>query len=129
MISPRYWREIPHRYRLEAGKCEKCGKIFFPHRLVCDDCKHEEFETIRLSGKGKLLTYTIISTGPSQFKGQTPYAIGIVELEEGVRVMGQIVDVAHDKIGIGQALKIEFRKIQEEGHAGILLYGYKFVPA
>jgi uncharacterized OB-fold protein len=129
MSSPRYWREIPHRYRLEAGKCSKCGKGFFPKRLVCDDCKGREFETMTLSGRGELLTFTIIRVPPSQFKDQAPYALGIVELDEGVRLTGQIADVPVDNIEIGQKMKIEFRKIQEEGHAGILAYGYKFVPA
>jgi hypothetical protein len=107
----------------------KCGKLFFPKRLICDDCQHREFETIRLSGRGKLLTFTVIRVAPSQFKNQSPYAIGIVELNEGVRLTAQIVDVPPEKIEIGQDLKVEFRKIQQEGHAGILCYGYKFVPA
>ena len=41
MIVPRYTREIPHRYRLEANKCTKCGFIAFPRRLVCPECGHE----------------------------------------------------------------------------------------
>ena len=36
MQPQKYWREIPQRYRYEAGRCAKCGKVFFPPRLVCD---------------------------------------------------------------------------------------------
>jgi uncharacterized protein len=39
------------------------------------------------------------------------------------------VDCPHDKLAVGMAVQIEFRKIQEDGHAGILMYGYKVVPA
>ncbi|MFH0930443.1 MAG: Zn-ribbon domain-containing OB-fold protein [Candidatus Zixiibacteriota bacterium] len=128
MSSPKYWREIPQRYRLEAGKCKKCGKIFFPPRLICDNCKSREFEKINLQKEGKLLTYTVIRVAPSQFIDQTPYAMGIVELNEGVKILSQVADCDFDKLEIGMLVRIEFRKIFQEGEAGIICYGYKCVP-
>ena len=128
MPSPRYWREIPQRYRLEAGKCKKCGKVYFPPRIICAECKSQEFETINLQREGKLLTYTIIRVAPSQFVDQTPYAMGIVELNGGVKILSQIADCDLDKLEIGQKVRIEFRKIYQEGEAGIICYGYKCVP-
>ena len=62
MISPRYFREIPQRYRLEAGRCRKCGKVYFPPRGYCGECKSKEFETIKLSETGKILTYKLGQT-------------------------------------------------------------------
>jgi uncharacterized OB-fold protein len=129
MSVAKSWREMPHRYRLEAGKCKKCGAVLFPKRLICPECGHREFEMIRLQREGTLLTYTIIHVGPKKFGDQTPYAIGIVELKEGVRLLSQIVDCDHSKIKIGMPLKIEFRRISAEGEAGIINYGYKCVPA
>ena len=128
MLSARYWREMPQRYRLEAGKCKKCGKVFFPPRLVCSECKSQDFEKYKLKDTGKLLTYTIIRIAPSQFIDQVPYVIGIVELEEKVKVLTQITDCDLDKFSIGMDVKIEFRKIQQDGKAGIICYGYKAVP-
>jgi len=128
MSSPRYWREIPQRYRLEAGKCKKCGKIFFPPRLICDACKSKEFEKIILKKEGKLLTFTVIRVAPTEFTDQAPYAMGIVELNEGVKILTQIADCNFDKLEIGMPLRIEFRKISQEGEAGIICYGYKCVP-
>lgn len=124
----RYWREIPQRYRLEAVKCKKCGAILFPPRLICPECKSREFEKTKLAEKGKLLTYTIIRVPPHQYVDQAPYAVGIVELDDGVKLTGQIVDCDFENLEIGQRVKIEFRKIYDEGEAGILCYGYKFVP-
>ena len=129
MIAPRIWREIPRRYRYEAAKCKKCGKVFFPPRLICSACKTKEFEAVILNRKGKLLTYTVIRVPPSQFKDEAPYAMGIVELEGGGRINTQIVDCDFDKIKIGMPLKVEFRRIQAEGEAGVICYGYKCVPA
>ncbi len=128
MFPARYWREIPQRYRLEAGKCKNCGKVCFPPRLVCPKCGNREFETIRLSDQGVVKTYTVIRVAPSQFTGQAPYAVGIIELEGGVRITAQIVDVPLDEIKMGQKVRIEFRRVQEDGHAGVLCYGYKGVP-
>lgn len=128
MPSPRYWREIPQRYRLEAGKCKKCGKVYFPPRIICAECKSQEFETVNLQKEGKLLTYTIIRVAPSQFMDQAPYAMGVVELNDGVKILSQIADCDLDKLEIGQKVRIEFRKIYQEGEAGIICYGYKCVP-
>jgi uncharacterized OB-fold protein len=126
--SARYWREIPQRYRYEAARCTGCGMVAFPPRVVCDSCGCHEFETVGMADQGKLLTYTVIRVGPSQFADQTPYAVGIAELEDGVKLTAQVADVDFDELKVGMPVKLEFRKIRDEGEAGIICYGYKFVP-
>jgi hypothetical protein len=128
-VTARNWREAPYRYRMEAGKCKKCGKVFFPGRLICSACGNREFETIRLPDQGKLLTFTVIRVAPDGFGDQAPYAMGIVEVMDNVRFTSQIVDVPLDEIKIGMPVKVEFRKVRDDGHAGIHCYGYKCVPA
>jgi uncharacterized OB-fold protein len=128
MPSARYTREIPQRYRLEAGKCSSCGKIYYPPRLVCV-CGGREFAQIPLPMDGKLVTFTIIRVGPSDFAAEVPYGLGIVELDGGVRLMAQLVDVPLDEIKTGMPVRLEFRKIYQEGEAGIICYGHKAVPA
>jgi len=124
----RYWREIPQRYRLEAGKCKNCGLVVFPPRIICPRCKSRDFEKVNLAESGKIITFTIIRVPPQQFVDQAPYAVGIVELDDGVKLTGQIVDCNFEEMKIGKRVKIEFRKIFDEGEAGIICYGYKFVP-
>ena len=70
----------------------------------------------------------MIRVAPSQFTDQAPYAVGIVELNDGVRLTAQIVDCDLDKLAIGQDVRLEFRRLQADGDAGILCYGYKCVP-
>ena len=127
----RYWREIPQRYRLEAGKCTSCGKVWFPPRRVCGEgeCRGREFEKVVLPDEGKVVTFTVIHVGPAEFGDITPYGLGLVELADGTRIMSQIVDVDTAKIAIGMPVRIEFRLISEEGESGVLKYGYKCVPA
>ncbi len=127
MPSPRYWREIPQRYRLEANKCKKCGKIFFPPRLICCECRGQAFEKIRLSDEGKIITFTVIRVAPQQFATQTPYVVAIVETKDEVRLTTQVADCKPEDVEIGKKVRLVFRKIQEEGKTGILCYGYKAV--
>jgi uncharacterized protein len=124
----RAWREIPQRYRLEAGKCRNCGFVAFPPRLVCPRCQSRAFETVGLAAAGKLITYTVIRVPPRPFAEQAPYALGIVELDDGVRLMGQVADCAFEDLEVGKRVKTEFRRVSEEGEAGVIYYGYKFVP-
>lgn len=126
---PRYWREIPARYRYEAARCTQCGQIHFPPRLVCHRCRGRAFEQATLPLEGQVETFTIIRVAPSGFADQVPYAVGIIKLADGLKTTAQIVDVDLAKLAIGDRLRLEFRKLQQDGESGILCYGYKFVPA
>jgi uncharacterized OB-fold protein len=128
MSAPKYAREIPQRYRLEAAKCKQCQKILFPPRLICPVCKSRQFDKINLKPEGKVFSYTVIRVAPSQFVDQAPYALAIIELDDGVRIMAQIADCNLEKLAIDMRVNIEFRKIYDEGESGIICYGYKAVP-
>jgi uncharacterized OB-fold protein len=96
--------------------------------LICPECGHREFEKVVLPDTGKLLTYSIIRVAPSQFTDQAPYAVGIAELDNGVKLLAQVADCDVDDIKVGMDIRIEFRLIQADSHHGVLSYGYKFVP-
>jgi len=128
---PRFWREIPQRYNLEGNQCGSCKKIYFPPRESCPICRRKSMKNmdpIKLSGKGKVVTYTIVHTAPEKFEGQVPYPMAIIQLEEGPRITAQLVDVELDKVKIGMKVEKTFRKIQQDGHIGAIYYGYKFKP-
>ena len=126
--SARYWREIPQRYRYEASKCKGCGAVWFPPRLICSKCGKKEFEDVVLPGTGKVKTFTVIRVAPSEFCDEAPYAVGIVDLDGGPAIQCQIADCEPEDLKIGMAVKIEFRKVKQEGEAGIINYGFKVVP-
>jgi len=127
--SARYWREIPQRYRYEAARCSGCGKVFFPPRVVCSGCRGRDFKPVTLAQKGVIETFTVIRVAPSGFGDQAPYAVGIIKLDDGVKITAQIVDCPPESLKIGDPVRLEFRKVQQDGESGILCYGYKFVPA
>jgi uncharacterized OB-fold protein len=94
--------------KLLAGKCLKCGKIHLPPRPLCDNCYSKEFEWVTVSGKGKLITYTVINIAPQQFQDLTPYAVGIIQLENGLKIPGMIQGITQEQLKIGMPLLLDF---------------------
>jgi uncharacterized OB-fold protein len=128
---PRFWREIPQRYNLIGNQCTVCNKVYFPPRESCPYCRRKsmgKMKDVKLSNKGKIVTYTIIYDAPENFEDQAPYPVAIIELDEGPRITAQIVDCKLNDLKIGMRVKATFRKIQEDGYIGAIYYGYKFKP-
>lgn len=94
--------------KLMAGKCSKCDKIHLPPRPLCDNCYDTQFEWITIPNKGTLLTYTVIHIAPPQFQNLTPYTIGILELEGGLKIPGVIQNVPQEQLKIGMTLNVDF---------------------
>jgi len=94
--------------KLLGGKCKKCGKTHLPPRPMCDNCYSREFVWTAIPTKGKLLTYTIIHIAPIQFQSMAPYGMGIVQLENGLRMPGMILGVPLERIKIGMDLAMDF---------------------
>ncbi len=81
---------------------------------------------MQFSGKGRIYSFTEVHSPPEGFEEQAPYVLAIVELEEGARVMGQIVDVKKEDVKIGQEVEAVFRVIQRDDPEGLIHYGFKF---
>lgn len=128
MSTARAWREYPRRYRYEASVCRKCGKWHFPARLVCDACRGTEFEAKRMRRTGKILTWTVIRVPPAPFKDEAPFAVAVVEMDDGPRLTTQVADWKEGDLRIGREVRLEFRRIQADGESGPIHYGYKAVP-
>ena len=75
---------------------------------MCDNCFSQDFEWVNVSGKGKLVTYTVIHVAPQQFQALTPYAVGIVELENGLKIPGMIQGTTQEHLKIGMDLMLDF---------------------
>jgi hypothetical protein len=131
MAIPRFWREIQSRYNLIGTKCGSCGSVDFPPRAVCPTCGRKsigKMQRVKLKGTGQVVTYTVIHDAPVNFEMQKPYVVAIVETDEGVRLTSQIIDVEPDEVTIGMRVQAAFRRLGQEGAAGVIHYGYKFRP-
>jgi uncharacterized protein len=122
-------REFPTRYRLEAARCNGCHRAVFPVRTVCPHCRATSFTPMALKPEGTVATYTLMHVPPAAFKLDAPYVLAVVDMADGVRITCQVADVDPDTVKVGMPLRLEFRRLQEDGDAGIIAYGHKAVPA
>lgn len=129
---PMYSASIDDRLRLLADKCSDCGTLNYPPRQVCISCGGHQFSKQVLSGRGEIYTFTVIARGgaPAEFDEQQTMTgtitVGVIALDEGPRVVGQIVDSAGVEIQIGSRVRSEIRRLYDQ--EGIVRYGLKFVP-
>ncbi len=84
--------------KLMGNRCKKCGARYLPPRPICVKCKSTEFEWFEAKGTGKLAAYTSITVGPPFMVAEghdrkNPYCVGVVELDEGVRIDARILGV------------------------------------
>ncbi len=128
---PVYTRNLNERYTLVGSKCTRCGFINFPSKRACRKCGNtSSFSPTPLSGRGRIYSYTIIQAGsaPPEFTAQQKatgaYAVAIVELEEGPRIIAQLTDANFEDVKIGAPVESVFRKIYED--EGVVRYGFKF---
>jgi len=105
---------------LVGSKCDRCSNVHFPPKTKC--VCGGDVKDITFSGNGKIVSYTTIRTAPKGF--DAPYIVGIIKLDEGPRITGQIVGEA-TTIDIDKCVKVVFRKLKEMSD-GLNIYGFKF---
>lgn len=129
MTVPRFWREIPQRYNLQASKCAQCEGIHFPPREVCPTCRRASIgrmTMVNLSGKGRILEVTRVHKPAPGYELQVPYHVALVQTVEGPVVTGQVVDSPADAVVPGAEVRGVFRKLGQDGDAGVIYYGTKW---
>ena len=108
-----YWQSAADG-TLVLQRCVDCGQFQFYPRALCAACGGET-EWVDATGRGTLYTFTIIRQNRSEaFVRLSPYAVGIVELDEGVRMMSNIVECDLDRLEVGMALEVLLLKAADD---------------
>ena len=102
--------------KLMGSRCKGCGALFVPPRPICIQCHGSEMEWVEMEGKGELRAFTCIAVVPPSMMGEGygrdhPYCSGVVELEEGAKVVARIEEVDTNKpedIKVGMPLTAKF---------------------
>jgi uncharacterized OB-fold protein len=89
---------------LVGGRCPDCGAVYFPAPRVCARCRREGLEALALGGSGRVASYTIVHQSTPGFT--VPYALAYADLEEGVRVLGQVEGVPFEALRIGLPVRV-----------------------
>lgn len=102
-----FW-EAASKDELMLKKCADCGKFHYYPRAICPHCFSDKTEWVKASGNGEIYTFSVMK------RSKIPYAIAYVTLEEGVKMMTNIVDADFDALSVGQKVRVVF-KASEEG--------------
>ena len=97
----------------KAYKCVDCGMIIAPPSGTCYGCGSSNMKWAEVSGKGKLISFTVIHIAPDEFVEEAPYYVAIIELEEGTRVSARLLGfdpLKPEEISLGIAVKLDYEK-------------------
>lgn len=105
-----YWSEA-RAGRLVIRRCGACGRHHFPPRRLCPGCWSENLHWIEAGGGGTVYTFTVMHRAPmAQFAQRLPYVVALIDLDEGPRMMANIVgDDARD-VAVGDRVRVCFEQ-------------------
>jgi uncharacterized protein len=117
-ISPELTRpfwEAAKRHELVMPRCKTCDQLFFYPRSECPRCLSDHLEWVRVSGRGHLHTYTIVyQPANAAFRDDTPYIYAVVQLDEGPRMVSNVVQCELDVVQVDMSLEAIFDDVTPE---------------
>lgn len=111
--SQEFW-EGCHRHELILEKCAGCNQYYFPPGPICPHCFSADVKWQKVSGRGTVYTYTVVRRALNpDWEDMVPYAVGVVELAEGPRLVTDIIGCSPEEIKIGMPVEVTFDDITE----------------
>lgn len=113
--SAPYW-EGARNGKLLLQRCRDCGTLRFFPRYLCTACGSDHTEWAEASGRGTVHSFTIVHRAAfPEFQARTPYVVALIDLEEGPRMMTNIVGDDALEVAIGEAVTVAFEERGTEG--------------
>jgi uncharacterized OB-fold protein/acyl dehydratase len=115
VIGPdtRFFWDGAREGELRIQKCARCGRLRHPPGPMCPHCHAVEREHVVASGRGELHSYVVHHHPP--VPGRTPpYVVGLVELDEGVRIVGNVIGCSPEEVRIGMPVELTFERVDDE---------------
>jgi len=111
----RGWWEALARHELYVQRCGQCGTKRLPPRAVCPRCLSSAVEWLRCSGKATVYSFTVTRQNQMPgFREELPYVLAVVELEEGPRLLTNVVGCDPDTVRIGMPVVVQFDDVTPE---------------
>jgi uncharacterized OB-fold protein len=107
-----FWEGVA-RHRLLIQRCADCGTLRLPWLPGCNACGSPGWDTVEASGDGTVYSYVVMHHPPFP-AFDPPYAVGLIELAEGVRIVSNVIGVPYDKVRIGMPVRLAFVRYDEE---------------
>ena len=87
------YNEALKKNKLLGLKCNSCGTVTVPPKMVCRQCASPDMDITELNGKGKIETFTTVNVAPEGREDECPYIIVLAELDEGPWIMGNLTGI------------------------------------
>lgn len=101
--------------RLVMPRCTGCGTRRFPPREICSRCLSRDSEWAPSSGRGTIVTFNVMhQVYHPGFAGEVPYAVVLVELDDGGRLVSNVLDCPVERITIGMPVEVVFDAVSDE---------------
>jgi len=108
-----YWKAA-REHRLEIQHCEACGQFWFPPSQSCPHCQATNFTWTPVSGRGKVFSFvTYHRVYHPAFAKEVPYVVALVELEEGPRLLTNIVGMPPEQVACDMPVQVTFDDYDE----------------
>jgi len=107
-----FWDGTRHG-ELRLQRCNACGVLRHPPGPACPDCGALDRGHVVASGLGHIYSYVVHHHPPLPGK-ELPLVIALIDLDEGVRMVGEVVDVDPDEVAIGMRVQVDFQRIDDE---------------
>lgn len=122
-----FWEGVAE-HRLLIQRCTGCGTLRHPWLPGCNACGCLDWDTVEASGEGTVYSYVVMHHPPFPAFTESdhaadaagPYAVGLIELAEGVRMVANVVGVPYDKVRIGLPVRLGFQRHEDDGGALVL---------
>jgi uncharacterized OB-fold protein len=109
-----FWAAARRR-QLAVQRCSSCGTHRFPARDLCSRCLGREAEWVTVSGRGTLFSYAIMhQVYHPGFADRVPYAVVVVELDCGARLVSNLQDTPLDRLAIGMPVEVAFEELSAD---------------
>ena len=101
--------------RLVVQRCADCGTLRFPPRELCTRCLGRDVTWQQVSGRGEVFSYNVMhQVYHPAFASEVPYAVVVVKLEEGPKIISNVVGCGVDAIRIGMPVEVVFEDVSPE---------------
>lgn len=94
--------------RLLVKRCQDCDSLIWYPRGICPACSSLRTEWFEVSGRGSIYSYTVNNRGEGAYQGAAPFVLAYVELDEGPRLMTNIVDWQAADLAVGLPVEVVF---------------------
>jgi hypothetical protein len=109
-----FW-DAARRHQLVVQRCAGCGAYRFPPRELCSQCLSRDAEWVPASGRGTVFSFVVMHQAYHPgFADELPYAVVVVELEEGARLTSNVVDCPVGEVRVGLPVEVVFEDASPE---------------